>query len=169
LTQSLRPVRSADGPEQHPLLYPGNSFNPPRPLVAALLRGLACRCPACGTGRLYRRFLTITPSCADCGEALHHARPDDAPAYFVMLVVGHVVVSLAMSLEFGFSPPIWITLAFSVTTACALTLALLPPAKGLVIALQWSFWMHGFDPHEQDHSTTIVQNQTISGDQPWAA
>ena len=33
----------------------------------AALRGLACKCPRCGEGRLYAGFLTLRPSCNVCG------------------------------------------------------------------------------------------------------
>ena len=49
-----------------------------RPLPRSLLRGVHCRCPACGIGRLFPRYLKLTPECGHCGEALYHARPDDA-------------------------------------------------------------------------------------------
>ncbi len=169
MTTSLRSIRPGDGAEAHPPLYPGNSFNPQRPLLSAVLRGLACRCPACGAGRLYHRFLKMAPTCAHCGEALHHARPDDAPAYFVMLIVGHVVVSMALSLELSLSPPIWITLLTSMLAACGLTFALLPCVKGAIIALQWTFWMHGFDPHEQDDLPPVAQHCDGARDQARAA
>ena len=42
--------------------------------------------------------------CPHCGEALYHQRADDAPAYFVILIVGHLVVPLALSLELALSP-----------------------------------------------------------------
>jgi len=127
-------------------LYPGNSFNPPRPLLSALLHGLCCRCPACGTGRLFTGFLAVAPSCGHCGENLSHARPDDAPAYFVILIVGHIAVFLALAMEQELAPPLWATMSAAVAVTCLLTASLLRPAKGLIVALQWALWMHGFDP-----------------------
>ena len=90
---------------------------------------------------------------ACCGEALHHARPDDAPPYFVILIVGHVAVSFALALEETSAPPLWLTLLATMAIACVLTFALLPPVKGAIIALQWIFWMHGFDAYETDEPT----------------
>ena len=37
----------------------------PSPIVA----GLACRCPRCGKGKLFRGFLTLRPKCEHCGGA----------------------------------------------------------------------------------------------------
>ena len=133
-------------------LYAGNSFNPPRPLGLALVRGLNRRCPACGIGQLYHRYLKIIPFCRHCGEALHHARPDDAPPYFVMLIVGHIVVPIALILEETLAPPLTIAVIALFLLSCMLCLALLPPVKGVIVALQWTFWMHGFDPHEREEA-----------------
>ena len=36
---------------------------PPRDLVRAMLRGFAERCPSCGKGRLFGRYLKVRDSC----------------------------------------------------------------------------------------------------------
>ena len=58
----------------------------------ALKRGFLQRCPACGRGRLFGRFLKVADRCRACGTEFHHHRADDFPPYIVMLIVGHVVV-----------------------------------------------------------------------------
>ena len=45
---------------------------------------------------MFRAFLKVADHCPACGEALHHQRADDAPAYFVILIVGHIVVPIAL-------------------------------------------------------------------------
>src|SRR5690606_187072 len=72
---------------------------PPRSLALALRRGALCRCPACGRGRLFPRYLKVVPACPRCGEDLSHHRADDAPPYFTILIVGHVIVSLVLGVE----------------------------------------------------------------------
>ncbi|MCJ7599730.1 MAG: DUF983 domain-containing protein, partial [Methyloceanibacter sp.] len=64
----------------------------PRSVSAAIQRGLLLRCPACGQGRMFRRYLKVADQCPSCGEALHHHRADDAPPYFTIAIVGHIVV-----------------------------------------------------------------------------
>ena len=81
---------------------------PPRSLWPAVRRGLFGRCPNCGRGRMFRAFLKVAERCPVCGEALHHHRADDAPAYFVILIVGHLVVPLALATEVAFAPPYWV-------------------------------------------------------------
>src|SRR5690606_36421697 len=53
----------------------------PRDWLLAIKRGLRGRCPNCGEGRIFRSFLKVSDSCPVCGEALHHHRADDLPAY----------------------------------------------------------------------------------------
>lgn len=117
---------------------------PPRPVGPALRRGFIRKCPACGTGNLFRGYLAVADHCPACGEALHHHRADDAPPYFVMLIVGHLIVGGILSLEQALAPPEWVHLALWIPLALGLTLALLPHVKGALIALQWAHRMHGF-------------------------
>src|SRR5499427_6500508 len=78
---------------------------PARPAWQSIRRGLFGRCPNCGRGSMFRAFLKVADHCAVCNEALHHHRADDAPAYFVILIVGHIVVPLVLAVEIVFAPP----------------------------------------------------------------
>lgn len=110
----------------------------------ALLRGASCTCPQCGEGRLFRKFLKVTDQCSSCGEALHHHRADDMPAYIVMSIVGHIVVALVLWAEFRYAPPVWVHWLLWLPLTMLLTLVLLQPVKGTIVALQWKLRMHGF-------------------------
>lgn len=118
----------------------------PRPIWPSLLRGASLKCPACGVGALFRRYLKVAETCASCGESLHHHRADDAPAYFTIVIVGHVVVSLVLAVEMAFRPPMWLHAAMWLPLTVILALAALAPIKGTLVALQWALLMHGFDP-----------------------
>lgn len=107
-------------------------------------RGLAKRCPACGRGALYGRYLSVADHCPACGEALHHQRADDAPPYFVMLIVGHVVVGGVLTLEQWAAPAQWVHMVIWIPMILILSLWLLPRVKGALIGLQWAHRMHGF-------------------------
>ncbi|MBS0519986.1 MAG: DUF983 domain-containing protein [Proteobacteria bacterium] len=109
-----------------------------------LLRGFLGRCPACGTGRLFRAFTKVADHCPACGEAFHHHRADDFPAYVVIVVVGHIVVPLAMIVEIAYQPSYWLHAAIWLPLVLALGIGLLQPVKGLIVALQWQMGMHGF-------------------------
>lgn len=110
----------------------------------AIGRGLRARCPACARGRLYDRYLKTTKICSNCGEELFHHRADDAPPYFTMLIVGHVVVALVLATEIALSPPAWVHMLVWLPLTVILSALLLPSIKGAVLALQWALHMHGF-------------------------
>jgi uncharacterized protein (DUF983 family) len=112
----------------------------------AISRGFLGRCPNCGKARLFRSFLKVTDHCPVCGEDFHHHRADDFPAYLVIFIVGHIVVSLLYSVETQFRPPMWLHLAVWLPLTLVLALALIQPVKGAVVALQWALGMHGFEP-----------------------
>jgi uncharacterized protein (DUF983 family) len=119
--------------------------NWPRDITQAMLRGFRCRCPACGEGKLFRAFLKVDDTCPACGEELHHHRADDFPAYLVIVIVGHIVVPLVLGVETHFAPSYWIHLALWLPLTLGLSLSLLQPVKGAVVALQWYLGMHGFE------------------------
>ena len=125
----------------------------PRQTGEAVKRGFRCRCPACGEGRLFGKFLKGVPACASCGEKLDGHRADDLPAYIVITIVGHVIVGLLFSFEMSFSPPIWLHLAIWLPLTLVLALALIQPVKGALIGYQWALRMHGFDPAGDIHAT----------------
>ena len=112
----------------------------------ALRRGFFGRCPNCGQGKLFRAFLKVADRCDACGEELHHHQADDAPAYFNIVIVGHIVVPLVLAVETAFAPAYWIHLALWLPLILALSFGLMQPIKGAIVAWQWAQRMHGFDP-----------------------
>ena len=51
-----------------------------RSVPAAMARGLRGRCPCCGTGRMFYRYLKVEPVCQSCGHDLDRYPADDGPA-----------------------------------------------------------------------------------------
>lgn len=149
---TLIPTTGPDAPVQAPSrpLVPSTAYVEPRPVAQALLRGARCACPACGTGRMYRKYLKVADHCPDCGEALHHQRADDAPPYATIFVVGHIVVPLMVMVEEMFRPPVWAHLVLWLPLTVILSLILLPPLKSMLVNLQWALRMHGFDPADPE-------------------
>jgi len=113
-------------------------------LLAAMGRGLRCRCPACGRGRLFGRFLKVVDSCPACGTEFHHHRADDLPPYLVIFVVGHLVGYGILTAETRFEVPLGLHLAGWPALTPVLCVALLQPLKGAVVGLQYALGMHGF-------------------------
>jgi uncharacterized protein (DUF983 family) len=136
-----RPSRTADG----------------RPIRRSLLRGACLKCPACGLGALFRRYLKVADACPTCGEELHHHRADDAPPYFTIVIVGHIVVSLVLLVEMTYRPPLWVHAMLWLPLTVALALLLLPPIKGALVGLQWALRMHGFDPDAKEETIESLE------------
>ncbi|MEM6762047.1 MAG: DUF983 domain-containing protein [Pseudomonadota bacterium] len=117
-----------------------------RSLYDALRFGMASKCPRCGSGAMFKGFLTVRDSCEKCGEALHHQRADDAPPYIVMFIVGHVVVGAMLTYEIASTPPLWLHAAIFLPLTIVMSLVLLRPVKGGLVGFQWAKRMHGFGP-----------------------
>ena len=111
----------------------------------AMWRGLHSACPQCGRGHLFRKFLKVADTCDVCGEELHHHRADDAPPYFTMFIVGHLVIPMVLVSERLWAPPLAVHFVVWTLVTLGLTFALLPAVKGAIVGLQWALRMHGFD------------------------
>jgi uncharacterized protein (DUF983 family) len=132
-------------------------------LEADLMRGLRGRCPCCGKGSLFRAFLKVSDQCRECGEELHHHRADDFPAYCVIFIVGHVLGPLVVSVEMAFAPSYWIHLALWLPIGLGMTLGLLQPVKGFIVALQWRLGMHGFEQAKQARAIAYMKGRLSRG------
>ena len=117
----------------------------PRPLARAMLRGFACRCPNCGKGSLFARYLKPVPQCSVCGEDYTAQRADDAPPYFTMVIVGHLLVPLMLAVQFSTNFSVLTYMLMWIPFTGLATVALLQPVKGAIVAFQWAMRMHGFD------------------------
>ncbi len=122
----------------------GDAAQPARSVRQAMWRGFRERCPKCGTGAMYHKFLKVADQCPHCGEELHHQRADDAPPYFTITIVGHVVVGGVLMVERAFQPSLWAHAAMWLPLTVVSSLLLLPRIKGAIVGLQWALRMHGF-------------------------
>src|SRR6202790_3193979 len=66
------------------------------PPATSALRGLACKCPRCGKGKLYTGFLTLRPRCESCGLDYAFIDTGDGPAIFIIMLAGAIVVGWAL-------------------------------------------------------------------------
>ena len=131
---------------QQPVVWPPEQAGlQQRNVWQAMGRGLRGRCPRCGEGKLFRAFLKTADHCTHCGQDFTGHRADDLPAYLVIVIVGHIVVPIALSVETNFAPPVLLQLAIYLPITLLFSLLLLQPVKGAVVGLQWAFRMHGFD------------------------
>jgi uncharacterized protein (DUF983 family) len=117
---------------------------PPWPvpsLAIAMRRGLAGRCPVCGKGRLFDGFLRVASECEQCHAPLGLARADDAPPYFTILIVGHIVIPALLIMQKLYDPPTWLMSAIFLPLTVILALGLIRPIKGATVGLMLSFNM----------------------------
>ncbi len=101
-------------------------------------RGLACRCPTCGQGRLFNGFLKIRNPCEVCGADNTIYPSDDFPPYLTILVVGHLVVPLLVWSDAAYTPSLWLQAAIWLPVTTILCLLLLPVMKGATSGLCWA-------------------------------
>ena len=98
--------------------------------------GLLCRCPNCGRGPLYAGFLKVVERCRACGFDFTGLNTGDGAAVFVMQIAGAPVVFGALYVQIAYSPPIWAMLVVALPLVAGLSLGLMRPGKGVMIALQ---------------------------------
>jgi uncharacterized protein (DUF983 family) len=115
----------------------------------SMLRGLRGRCPHCGEGKLFYRYLKVEPVCQTCGHDLDRYPADDGPAYFTVLLVGHLVI---VPFLIFFAPLIWkapvlILVPSALIAVAAITLLTLPVVKGAFIGLTYALNISRADAH----------------------
>jgi uncharacterized protein (DUF983 family) len=111
--------------------------NAPVPLSTTILRGLVCKCPRCGEGKLFEGFISLRPSCSSCGLDYAFIDAGDGPAVFIILIAGFIVVFCALIVEVSYQPPFWLHAVLWVPLVLLTTLAPLRSMKSLLIALQF--------------------------------
>ncbi|MEH2472804.1 uncharacterized protein (DUF983 family) [Nitrobacteraceae bacterium AZCC 2161] len=111
----------------------------PTPVTMAqtVLRGLACKCPRCGKGKLYAGFIDLKPACDNCGLDYAFIDVGDGAAIFIIMIAGAIVVGSALVVEVKYQPPFWLHAALWLPLILATTLAPLRSMKSLLIALQF--------------------------------
>ncbi|WP_020175148.1 DUF983 domain-containing protein [Methyloferula stellata] len=115
-----------------------------RNVLRSMLRGFHCRCPRCGEGAMFKSYLEVNDHCPVCDLALFHQRADDAAPYFVILIVGHIIIGSLLFVDSTWHPAVWLQTLIWIPLTIILSLLLLPRAKGTIIGLQWANRMHGF-------------------------
>ncbi len=107
-------------------------------VLQSLWHGLCRRCPRCGQGKMFSGYLSVRHDCETCGMEFEPLRSDDAPPYFTLFVVGHVMVSLYVAVWRFLDVPLWAQATFWCGLTLILSLVLLPFIKGGVMAVIFS-------------------------------
>ena len=108
------------------------------PLGRSILRGLKGRCPHCGEGAIFHRYLKVSDHCPKCGHELARYPADDGPAYVTILLVGHMVVAPLLIFPIIWRSPAIYSVPIVLGALSVLTLTLLPVIKGGWIGLMYA-------------------------------
>lgn len=108
-------------------------------IETSVLKVLAGRCPRCGQGRLFKGYLRLNSNCSYCDLDFEFAESGDGPAFFIMILVGFLVVLAAILTEIHYRPPYWVHAALWLPAILMLSALLLRPLKSLMI---WQQYKH---------------------------
>ncbi len=111
------------------------------PFFTALARGAFGRCPACGQTHAFNGYLRVVPECANCGAPLGAVQADDAPPYFTIFIVGHILIPVMFAIERAYEPALWLQAAVGLPVALIMCLVLLRPVKGATLGLMLKLGM----------------------------
>lgn len=119
-----KPNRDVDAPDW-----------PVPPLTTAMLRGALGKCPACGETHAFAGYLKVVPECSHCHAPLEKFRADDAPPYFTIFIVAHVLITVLYWAETRWDWSMATLAAIFLPVSLIMTLALLRPVKGATLGL----------------------------------
>ena len=83
---------------------------------------------------MFAGFLRLEDRCDSCRLELARYNAADGPAFFAMSFVGIFVGFAALFVEVAYAPPVWVHLLIWLPLILVLSLALLRPLKGLLVA-----------------------------------
>lgn len=84
---------------------------------------------------MFAGYLSVREACEVCKMAFEPLRSDDAPPYFTLFIVGHLVISLYLALWPLLDIPLWGQALVWCGLTLVLSIALLPFIKGGVMAV----------------------------------
>jgi uncharacterized protein (DUF983 family) len=104
----------------------------------AIGNGIRCRCPKCGKGRLFLRYLAQVDNCSVCGEPLARYQAGLLLPLVVITVMVHVIAFVMLELELSGHGSPALYLYVLVPLSLIVPLAILPFSKGAIIGLLWA-------------------------------
>ena len=103
----------------------------------ALKRGICGKCPACGAGRMLRRYIVPLQQCTHCNLPFAPLRADDGPAWATVLITGHLSMPFVFwVLEQGIENTA-LEILYAIMFILFLSALILPRAKGVFMAIIW--------------------------------
>ncbi len=86
---------------------------------------------------MFSGILQIADKCDSCGLDLRAQDSGDGPTFFVLIIVGFLVVGLASWVEIAYQPPIWLHVLLWVPFILISSIFLLRLFKSLLISWQY--------------------------------
>ncbi|MBC8339887.1 MAG: DUF983 domain-containing protein [Rhodospirillales bacterium] len=114
-----------------------------KPILRSIFRGFRKRCPNCGKGHIYGRYIKPADCCHTCQEPLAHIRTDDFAPWLTIILMGHLLVPTIYGIERMYQPPLWVHASVGGPLIILLVLALLPHTKGACLGLMWALGLTG--------------------------
>lgn len=127
------------------LIYRGNSFNPPRPVLRSIILGFDGRCPSCGEGRILSTDARRLPACVSCTQSWQSADTSSCVALVAGVVAAIAGGVAAYALAVTELPDLVIIL-LAAGVAMLTAFALVPRVSGAFVAFSWAMWVGEFDP-----------------------
>jgi uncharacterized protein (DUF983 family) len=87
---------------------------------------------------LFNRGLVLRDGCEQCGLNYAFADSGDGPAVFAIFILGFLVLSGALLVEFKLGPPVWVHVVLWGVLTPLLAFAVLRVLKATLIALQFT-------------------------------
>ena len=101
----------------------------------AIWRGLRRKCPQCGEGVLFRRWIVLRERCDSCGLALE-GKPGDLWGFWVF--TDRIFLFGAMiALYFGFRPESWVLRGTFLAIVVGALVASIPNRQGAFVAIDY--------------------------------
>lgn len=145
-SEGRMPDSSASGPAE-PAETIGAVERFPRPRVLPTVwRGVRRRCPHCGRGPLFVRWITLHRRCAECGLVYLRNQGD---IWFFWIVMDRIPILLGIAaIFFGFRITSWLNgMAFFLAVAGPLV-ATMPQRQGAAVALSYLSRVYFRDPSD---------------------
>ena len=121
----------------------------PTKIRTVLGRGLRCKCPRCGEGPLFQRWIVTHERCPSC-HLLYQRNYGDIWMFMLVLDRIPILVAIAM-LYFGFRATNWMAVTgFAVAMALPL-IATMRNRQGLALALDYLSRVYLPDPSDEIH------------------
>ncbi|MFQ3360917.1 MAG: DUF983 domain-containing protein [Alphaproteobacteria bacterium] len=101
----------------------------------SILKG---KCPRCGIGSLYRKFIILKDCCDNCKLTNSSIDPGDGASFFVILIAGVFIVGGALLLEVFVKPSYYIHAIIWFPLCFFLPLMILRQLKSALIFREYS-------------------------------